>query len=75
MTAELGSSRYDEEADVFFRQQAHDGGWLKSDPHEPGNGRGMWAWYRENGIVPPEHLERLIRQREMNNWKWGDDCE
>ena len=68
-----GSSRYDEEADVLFRQRALEDGWLRYDPHPPGNGRGMWAWYRKNGIVPPEWLERLIPQREMNNWHWGDE--
>jgi len=68
-------SRYDDEADVFFREQAHTDGWLEADPHAPGHGRGMYAWYRAHGIVPPEHLERAIRRTELNNWKWGDECE
>ncbi len=72
---DIGASRYDDDADAYFRVQAFEDGWLKSDPHPPGNGLGLWAWYRANGIVPPENLERTIRRHEVTNWEWANECE
>jgi hypothetical protein len=63
--------RYEEEADSFFRQDALEKGWLPEDPHYPGNGAGLWAYYRAVGIVPPEVLGRTIPDRE----KTGFDTE
>lgn len=70
---DIGSSRYDDDADRLFRAHALSEGWFKSDPHTPGDGRGLWAYYRSIGVVPPEALNRGIPQHEFNNWKWGDD--
>ena len=57
--------RYDEEADAFFRAAALEAGYLKEDPHSPGKGRGLWRWYRDNGIVPPEQLARQVPSKEL----------
>lgn len=53
------------EADEFFREDAARQGYLKEDPHAPGEGRGLWAYYADNGMVAPEKLERVIPKREV----------
>ena len=69
----LGSSIYDDDADRFFRAEAHRQGWMKGNPHPPGHGLGLWAYYRSIGVLPPEKLERVIPAREFNNWEWGEE--
>jgi hypothetical protein len=29
---------------------------------------GLYSYFRERGMVPPEHLRRAVRKHEMNNW-------
>jgi hypothetical protein len=56
--------RYEAEADACFRRDASALGYLAIDPHSPGDGRGLYAYYRDNGIVPPEVLARKVPDRE-----------
>lgn len=41
------------EADEVFREDARRLGYLVDSPHEPGGGRGLYAYYRDHGMVPP----------------------
>lgn len=56
--------RYDSQVDTLFREDAQRLGYLKDDPHEPGNGRGLWAYYRDHSMQPPEYLERQVYRHE-----------
>ena len=48
-------TRYGEtEADDLFRARAEADGYL-----EPG-GKGLWAWYRDNGMMPPEVARKVV---------------
>lgn len=50
-------TRYGEtEADDLFRAQAERDGYLK-----PG-GQGLWAWYRDNGMLPPEVARKVVER-------------
>lgn len=40
------------EADEVFRIDAIRLGYMRDDPHEPGNGRGMRSYYRDMGLHP-----------------------
>lgn len=53
------------DADDFFRLKAAELGYMKDDPHEPGNGRGLYAFYRDGDMQPPEYLEREIPKHEI----------
>lgn len=52
------------DADEFFRAKAIELGYLEEDAHEPGNGRGLWAFYRDSGMIPPGQ-ERVIAEHEV----------
>lgn len=54
-------------ADDLFREAARQEGYLDH------GGKGLWAWYRDNGILPPEVLERVIPSREYTNWSFEHD--
>jgi hypothetical protein len=43
----------DREADAIFRAEAAHEGYLKADPHPPGDGRGIVAWYRDHSMIHP----------------------
>lgn len=47
-------------ADKFFRADAEARGYLAE------GGAGLWAYYREHGLLPPEVLERVIPKKESN---------
>lgn len=53
------------DADDWFRQDAARLGYLKEDPHEPGNGRGLWAYYRDHQMQPPEYLRKVVPRMEL----------
>jgi hypothetical protein len=59
------------EADVIFRFNAAELGYLAEDPHEPGFGRGIHAYYYDNGLVPPSRWRR-IAEMEFNGQDWED---
>jgi hypothetical protein len=44
---------------------------LTPDSPLVGGGRGLWSYYRDNGIVPPEELARIIPKMEIT----GTDME
>lgn len=51
--------RDEEEADRFFKEKARELGYLDE------GGKGLWAFYRDNGILPPEYLRRVIPSKEL----------
>lgn len=60
-------------AEEFFAQDARALGYMPDDPHPPGDGRGLTAYYRDFGALSPRSLAR-IAQREMTNWRLpGED--
>jgi hypothetical protein len=63
----------EEEADNIFREDAAKLGYLESDAHEPGNGRGLWAYYHDHGMVAPEELRKEIPKREVTILTIGDN--
>jgi hypothetical protein len=48
-----------DDADLFFRGDAERLGYLA-----PG-GKGLWAYYRDHGIHPPEYLRRTVNRKEL----------
>lgn len=48
-----------EEADLVFRRDAEQLGYLG-----PG-GKGLWAYYRDHGIHPPEYLRKTVNRKEL----------
>jgi hypothetical protein len=58
--------RYDEVADAIFRADAELLGYLGDE------GPGLWAYYRDYGMVPPEVLEGDIPERELTGFNWWD---
>lgn len=53
-------TRYGEtEADDLFRFNAYELGYL-DDVHEPGNGRGLRAYYRDLGMIQPEAEREIL---------------
>lgn len=52
------------DADEFFRLKAIELGYMEEDAHEPGNGRGLYAFYRDNDMIPPGY-ERVIETHEV----------
>ena len=56
------------EADDFFRHDAQALGYLDED------GRGLWAYYTERGMVPPGK-ERQIARREINGLEMDRDLD
>jgi hypothetical protein len=51
--------RDEEEADRFFKEKARELGYLSE------GGKGLWAFYRDNGILPPEYMRRVIPSKEL----------
>ena len=54
-------------AEDFLAADARTLGYLPDDPHPPGNGRGLTAYYRDVGVLSPTALAR-IRRRERVGW-------
>lgn len=52
-------------ADIFFYGNARELGYFADDPHEPGRGRGVSAYYRDHGMTPPLYLEINVRRHEI----------
>jgi hypothetical protein len=48
-----------EDADLVFRRDAERLGYLA-----PG-GKGLWAYYRDHGIHPPEYLRKTVNRKEL----------
>lgn len=48
------------QADDLFRQDAYNQGYLE-DAHAPGNGRGLRAYYRDNGMVQPQEEKEILK--------------
>lgn len=68
--------RDETEADDFFRADAAALGYLRANAHAPGNGRGLYAYYRDFGINPPEWLRRVLPEVEktvLDSWTGDDD--
>jgi len=59
------------DADDFLRADAERLGYLGSDEHAPGDGRGLWAYYRDHGMHPPEYIERVLPKRELTGGDWA----
>jgi hypothetical protein len=49
------------DADEFFRRDAERLGYMYDNPHCPGHGRGLWHYYADHNLVPPEKLDRRDR--------------
>lgn len=59
-------TRYGEtEADDLFRAAAEREGYL-----EPG-GKGLWAWYRDNGIMPPPIASNIVVTQGRDAGRYG----
>ncbi len=54
-------------AEEVFTADARALGYLPDDPHQPGDGRGLAAYYRDVGVLSPTALAR-IRRRERVGW-------
>lgn len=55
---------FETDADGEFWRDAGRLGYLKTDAHAPGMGRGFWAYYRDYEMLPPEVLEKHNRTRQ-----------
>jgi hypothetical protein len=66
-----------EAADDIFRRAARREGYLKEDTHEPGNGRGILAWYRDNGLIHPGDTRTVGVEMPLDWYPelGGNDCE
>lgn len=55
----------EEPGDDVFRADALALGYLETDVHEPGNGRGLRAYYSDHGMIQPEVLRKELPRKEL----------
>jgi hypothetical protein len=55
-------------AEEFFKDDARRLGYMPSDPHEPGNGRGLTDYYADHGMQSPRRERYVSMEKERTNY-------